>query len=515
MGEKPPGKGGTTVVKVLLRKLRESLISVFPVALIVFVLSLTPLVSLSPREMTVFLLSAAVMVAGIGLFGLGADMAMSPMGEQIGSGLARSRNLPLLLSAAFVMGLCITVAEPDLSVLASQVREVVSDKLLIFSVGCGVGIFLLLSVLRMIFRVNLSNLLFYSYLALFMLTTLVLVYGDADYLALAFDAGGVTTGPVTVPFLMALGVGIAGTLGGKHASENSFGMIALSSVGPMIVVAALGIGAKGGFTYTLPDYSMESKLGAGILRVLLSTGRDVGIAVVLIVLFFTILDRVFLRLPKKTLIRIAVGIAYTFAGLVLFLSAATVGFMPIGFALGRGMADTPALLLGFSFLLGAVVVLAEPAVLVLNRQVEGVTGGTVDKRSVMIALSCGVGLSMLRIWLGFSILCYLIPGYLLSLGLSFFVPKLYTAIAFDSGGVASGPLTSTFILPFAIGACTVLQGEGKILSDAFGIVAMVAMTPLITIQLLGFRAILAGKIRDRSSMRRILGADDEEIIRFM
>ena len=519
MGEKPPGKGGTTVVKVLLRKLRESLISVFPVALIVFVLSLTPLVSLSPREMTVFLLSAAVMVAGIGLFGLGADMAMSPMGEQIGSGLARSRNLPLLLSAAFVMGLCITVAEPDLSVLASQVREVVSDKLLIFSVGCGVGIFLLLSVLRMIFRVNLSNLLFYSYLALFMLTTLVLVYGDADYLALAFDAGGVTTGPVTVPFLLALGVGIAGTLGGKHASENSFGMIALSSVGPMIVVAALGIGAKGGFNYTLPDYSMESKLGAGILRVLLSTGRDVGIAVVLIVLFFTILDRVFLRLPKKTLIRIAVGIAYTFAGLVLFLSAATVGFMPIGFALGRGMADTPALLLGFSFLLGAVVVLAEPAVLVLNRQVEGVTGGTVDKRSVMIALSCGVGLSiglsMLRIWLGFSILCYLIPGYLLSLGLSFFVPKLYTAIAFDSGGVASGPLTSTFILPFAIGACTVLQGEGKILSDAFGIVAMVAMTPLITIQLLGFRAIMAGKIRDRSSMRRILGADDEEIIRFM
>ena len=350
MGEKPPGKGGTTVVKVLLRKLRESLISVFPVALIVFVLSLTPLVSLSPREMTVFLLSAAVMVAGIGLFGLGADMAMSPMGEQIGSGLARSRNLPLLLSAAFVMGLCITVAEPDLSVLASQVREVVSDKLLIFSVGCGVGIFLLLSVLRMIFRVNLSNLLFYSYLALFMLTTLVLVYGDADYLALAFDAGGVTTGPVTVPFLMALGVGIAGTLGGKHASENSFGMIALSSVGPMIVVAALGIGAKGGFNYTLPDYSMESKLGAGILRVLLSTGRDVGIAVVLIVLFFTILDRVFLRLPKKTLIRIAVGIAYTFAGLVLFLSAATVGFMPVGFALGRGMADSPALLLVFSFL---------------------------------------------------------------------------------------------------------------------------------------------------------------------
>ena len=493
---------------VLTRKLRESLISVAPVALIVFLLSLSPLVSLSSGEVGVFLVAAAVMVLGIGLFGMGAEMAMSPMGEQIGSGLTRSRNLPLLLSAAFAMGLCVTVAEPDLSVLASQVREVVSDKLLVFAVGCGVGIFLLLSVLRMVFRVNLSNLLFYSYLALFMLTALVLVYGDENYLALAFDAGGVTTGPVTVPFLMALGVGIAGTLGGKHANENSFGMIALCSVGPMIVVA-----------YTLPDYSMGSKLGAGLLRVLLSTARDVGIAVALIVLFFTVLERAFLRLPKKTLVRIAVGIAYTFAGLVLFLSAATVGFMPVGFALGRGMAERPALLLGFSFLLGAVVVLAEPAVLVLNRQVEAVTGGTVEKKSMMIAISCGVGisigLSMLRVWLGFSILCYLIPGYLLSLGLSFFVPKLYTAIAFDSGGVASGPLTSTFILPFAVGACTVLQGEGRILSDAFGIVAMVAMTPLITIQLLGFRAILAGKIRDRSSMRRILDADDGQIIRFL
>ena len=504
---------------VLLRKLRESLVSVFPVALLVMVLSLTPLVSLSAVEMAGFLLSAIVMVLGIGLFGLGAEMSMSPMGEHIGSGLTRTRSLPLLLSAAFLMGLLVTVAEPDLSVLAAQVREVVSEKLLIISVGAGVGVFLLLSVLRMVFRVDLSELLFFSYLALFMLTALVLTYGNADYLALAFDAGGVTTGPVTVPFLMALGVGIAGTLGGKHAHENSFGLIALCSVGPMIIVAALGVGAKGEIAYALPDYSMESKLGAGLFRVLLSTGRDVGIAVLLIVLFFAVLDRVFLRLPKKTLIRIAVGIAYTFAGLVLFLSAATVGFMPVGFRMGQGMAERPALLLGFSVLVGALVVLAEPAVLVLNRQVAQVTGGTVDKASMMIALSVGVGvsigLSMLRIWLGFSILCYLIPGYLLSLGLSFFVPKLYTAIAFDSGGVASGPLTSTFILPFSIGACTVLQGEENILSDAFGIVAMVAMTPLITIQLLGFRAILAGKLRDRSSMRRILDADDEEIIRFM
>ena len=504
------------MLSVLFRKLRESLISVFPVALLVLILNLFSLVSLSGLETTVFLLSALAMVLGIAVFGMGAEMAMTPMGEQIGAGLTKSRKLSLLLSVAFLMGLLITVAEPDLSVLASQIEK---GTVLIIAVGCGVGVCLLLSILRMIFRVNLSGMLIYFYLLLFMAATLLIAHGNGDSLPLAFDAGGVTTGPVTVPFLMALGIGIAATIGGKNANENSFGLIALCSVGPMIAVAILGIPGKGEIAYTFPDYSIESKLGFGLLRVLLSTVREVGLALGLIVLFFVILNAAYLRLPKKTLSRIAVGIAYTFLGLVLFLSAAKVGFMPVGFKLGGALSESPALLIAISFLLGAVVVLAEPAILVLNRQVEQVTGGTVGKRSMMIALSVGVGvsigLSMLRIWLDFSILYYLVPGYLISLGLSFFVPKLYTAIAFDSGGVASGPLTSTFILPFAVGACAVLQGEAKILQDAFGIVAMVAMTPLITIQILGFRAIVAGKLRDRISMRRILDADDEEIIRFL
>ena len=256
-----------------------------------------------------------------------------------------------------------------------------------------------------------------------------------------------------------------------------------------------------------------------ILSTVLSTMKDVLIALALIVAFFIILQITVLKLPKKKLIRITVGILYTFFGLVIFLTAVHVGFMPIGFKIGSQLAsEHPAILVGFGFLLGMVVVLAEPAVLVLNKQVETITDGTVSRKSMMIALSIGVGisigLSMLRILLGFNILYYVIPGYFISLGLSFFVPGLYTAIAFDSGGVASGPLTSGFILPLAIGACAVCR-ESDIMNCGFGIVAMVAMTPLITIQLLGFKAVVTQNMRARIAMKRILDSDDEQIINFM
>ena len=319
---------------------------------------------------------------------------------------------------------------------------------------------------------------------------------------------------------MALGVGVAATLGGKDAGENSFGLVALCSIGPILAVMALGIGIRGEMTYALPDYGITSHLGAAFLPTVGGVVKEVAIALGLIVVFFAIIQIAFLHLPRKKLGHIAVGIVYTFAGLVLFLTSVSVGFMPVGFKLGQELASNhPALLVAAGLILGMVVVLAEPAVHVLNQQVEGITNGTVSRRAMLIALSGGVGvsigLSMLRILLDFSILYYLIPGYFISLGLSFFVPKIYTAIAFDSGGVASGPLTSSFILPFAIGACAVLQGEGKVLSDAFGIVAMVAMTPLITIQLLGFQAILRGRVRERIAMKRILDADDEQIINFL
>lgn len=508
------------MIKALMKKIGEALTSVLPVTVIVFILNLTPLVNFSAKELKVFIISSLLLILGIALFNLGADLAMTPMGEHIGIGLTKTKKLSLLLLVCFAMGVLITVAEPDLTVLATQVKDIINPMVLTVSVGVGVGIFLLISVLKIVFRKQLSTLLMFFYMILFALTSLVVVNGNADFLALAFDSGGVTTGPITVPFIMALGVGIAVTLGGRNVEENSFGLIAMCSIGPILAVTTLGIFAKGSITYKLPDYSIDSKLGKNLGSALFSVAKEVMIAIGLISLFFFVLQVIFLKLPRKKLIQIIIGIAYTVIGLVIFLTAVNVGFMPIGYKMGAELAEnSPWIIIIFGFILGTVVVLAEPAVHVLNKQVEEITGGTVSKSSMMIALSLGVGisigLSILRIVFDFSILYYLIPGYFLSLGLSFFIPGLYTAIAFDSGGVASGPLTSSFILPFAVGVCYVLGGESKIMSNAFGVVAMVAMTPLITIQLLGFKAVMTRKVKQKIAMKRILEADDEQIINFM
>ena len=506
--------------KALLLKLKEALVSVLPVSLIVLLLNCTPLLNFSPRELIIFTLSSGFLILGIGLFSLGADVAMTPMGEHVGSGLTKSKNLLLLVAVCFVMGVLITVAEPDLTVLASQVAGIIDSTTLIFAVGIGVGLFLVIAILKIVFKKSLASILMFFYMVMFALSSLVIINGNIGFLPMAYDSGGVTTGPITVPFIMALGVGIAATIGGRDAEENSFGLVALCSIGPILAVILLGIGASRTLDYQIPDYTIAADFIPAAMHTLMHTIKEVLLALGLIVIFFAILQVTVLKLPVKKLYQIAIGIVYTFIGLVVFLTAVNVGFMPIGYKMGVELAQTsPTLLILFGFIIGMVVVLAEPAVHVLNRQVEEVTAGTVKKSSMMIALSVGVGvsigLSMLRIVYDFNILYYLIPGYFVSLGLSFFVPRLYTAIAFDSGGVASGPLTSTFILPFAVGACYVLQGEAKVMMDAFGIVAMVAMTPLITIQALGFQAIAKKRVQQKITMRRMLNADDEQIINFM
>lgn len=506
--------------KQLWHKIKEALISVLPVTLIVVILNLTPIIDLTGYEITVFIISAIFLILGIGLFNLGADLAMQPMGEQVGSSLMKTKKIKIVIVVCFIMGVLITVAEPDLSVLASQVSAVINSTLLIVSIGVGVGLFLVLAVLKIILKKDLSMMLMFFYFSLFALASILILNGQGNFLALAFDSGGVTTGPITVPFIMALGLGVAATIGGREASENSFGLIALCSVGPIIAILILGLTINGDIPYSVPDYSVSENMAYTVFSTLGSVSLEVLLALGLIVAFFIVIELIYIKLPKRKLIQIGIGILYTFVGLVVFLTAVNVGFMPIGYKMGCELAaNNPVLIAIFGFVLGMVVVLAEPAVHVLTKQVEEVTTGGVSKKEMLIALSLGVGisicLSMIRIIYDFSIIYYIIPGYFISLGLSFFVPRIYTAIAFDSGGVASGPLTSSFILPFAIGACMVLQGEDKIMTDAFGIVAMVAMTPLITIQLLGFKAVIYKKVRERNRMRKIVDADDEQIINFM
>ena len=507
-------------MKELLAKIREALLSALPITAIVYLLALTPWFDFSSAELVTFTVGAVLLVVGLGLFSLGADLAMTPMGSHVGAGLSRQRKLGLLLAVCFVLGMLITIAEPDLQVLAKQVSAVMNGTVLIYAVGIGVGLFLMVAILRIVFRRALSNILMLFYMLMFALALMLVVNGNAPLLPLSFDSGGVTTGPITVPFIMALGVGISSVLGDRHSQENSFGLVSLCSVGPVLAVLMLGIFSSNDLSYSVPDYSVSNAVVDAFLHNALHTCKEVAVALGLIVAFFAICQITFLKLPKKRLLKIGVGVAFTYVGLVMFLTGVNVGFMPIGYKLGFELAQlNEKILVLLGLVMGVLVVLAEPAIHVLNQQVEEVTGGYVSKKSMMLGLCVGVGasiaLSIIRIIFDFSLVYYVIPGYFLSLALSLFVPPVYTAIAFDSGGVASGPMTSGFILPFVTGVCVCLQGEAAVLRDAFGVVAVVAMTPLITIQLLGFKAIVSEKIAERRAMKRILDADDQQIINFM
>ena len=507
-------------MRQLREKIVEALVSALPITAIVYILALTPWFAFSGVEMITFTIGAVLLVLGIGLFNLGADLAMTPMGSHVGAGLSRQRKLGLLLSVCFVLGMLITIAEPDLQVLAKQVSSVMNGTVLVYCVGVGVGAFLMVAIARIVFRKTLGNILMLFYMLLFALALMLVVNGNGALMPLAFDSGGVTTGPITVPFIMALGVGISNVLGDRHSQENSFGLVSLCSIGPILAVLVLGIFSRNDLSYSVPDYGVNGDIWKAYVDAFVHTAEEVALALGLIVVFFLICQVIFLKLPEKRLLKIALGVVFTYVGLVIFLSGVNVGFMPIGYKLGFELAKVnPLLLVGLGLLMGVLVVLAEPAIHVLNSQVEDVTGGYDSKRSMMVGLCVGVGasiaLSVIRNIFDFSIVYYVIPGYFISLALSLFVPPVYTAIAFDSGGVASGPMTSGFILPFATGVCVCLQGEAAVLRDAFGVVALVAMTPLITIQLLGFKAIVSERIAEKRAMKKILDADDQQIINFM
>ena len=501
-------------MKVLWTKIKEALVSALPITLIVYILSLFPCFGFGGVEMVTFSISAGMLVLGIGLFNMGADLAMTPMGSHVGAGLSRQRKLTLLLLVCFVLGILITIAEPDLQVLANQVSSIMSGTLLQYTVGIGVGSFLVISILRIVFKRRLSTILMLFYMLLFALALMLSEQGKSALLPMAFDSGGVTTGPITVPFIMALGVGISSVLGDRRSQENSFGLVALCSIGPILSVLVLGLLNKG----ELAPYQFQHV--HPFFQVMLTVAKNVAVALGMIVVFFLVCQFLFLKLPKRQLLRIGIGVVFTYVGLVLFLTSVEVGFMPIGYQIGKTLAQLNQwILIPLGLVIGVLVVLAEPAIHVLNSQVEDVTGGYVTRRSMLMGLCIGVGaaimLSMVRIVFQFSLIYYIIPGYFISFALSLFVPPVYTAIAFDSGGVASGPMTSGFILPFAIGACMGASGPETVWQQAFGVVALVAMAPLITIQLLGFKAIVTNRIQERRAMKRILDADDQQIINFM
>ncbi|MCI9424199.1 MAG: DUF1538 domain-containing protein [Flavonifractor sp.] len=470
--------------KKLKEKISESLTSVLPVTVIVLLLSFT-LAPMPTGTLMLFLLGAAMLIVGMGFFSLGADMAMMPIGEQMGGKLGGGWRLASVALICFLIGAVVTIAEPDLQVLAKQVPSV-PDAVIILSVAAGVGLFLVVSMLRTRFGLPLAPTLVGLYALVFGLS----IFVPNEFLAVAFDAGGVTTGPITVPFLMALGSGMAGVQG---KDGDNFGMVALCSVGPILMVMLLGVcyqSTEIAYTpFAIPFVRDSQEVGQQFLQGLPAYMKEVALGLLPILVFFAVFQLASIRLKRRSVIKILVGAGYTYIGLVLFLTGANVGFMPAGSFLGRTLAGLPEywLLVPIGMVVGWFIVAAEPAVHVLNRQVEDVTSGAIPQRAIGLAMSVGVsvsiGLAMLRVCLGIPIYFLVVPGYGLALLLTRFVPNMFTAIAFDSGGVASGPMTATFLLPLTMGACEALGRD--ILTDAFGVVAMVAMTPLITIQLLG------------------------------
>ena len=383
----------------------------------------------------------------------------------------------------------ITMSEPDLQVLATYVPSIKPSFLLVLSVSIGVGAFLVVAMLRILFGVKLRFLLLGFYIIAFTLA----IFVNPDFWSVAFDSGGVTTGPMTVPFIMALGVGVSSIRSDAEETNDSFGLVSLCSIGPIIAVLVLGLiynpVGSDGTSFIINEMESSRELGWNYLSSLPHYIIEVTKAVLPIVVFFFVYQALSKPLSKKRLIKILIGLIYTFVGLVLFLTGANVGFMPAGYLLGSALGDS-----SFSFavipigmIIGFFIVAAEPAVQVLQKQVEDVTSGAIPKKALAFALEIGVaisvGIAMLRALTDISIMYFLIPGYVTAFALTFFVPEIFSSIAFDSGGVASGAMTSTFLLPFAIGVCR--ASGNNVATDAFGTVAMVAMTPLIAIQVLG------------------------------
>ena len=447
----------------------------------------------------------------MGLFTLGAELSMSRIGNLIGAKMTKSQKLWFVLGVSFLLGVAITMAEPDLQVLATNVPAI--DKtVLVVTVSVGVGFFLMLCMARILFSISLRLLLIIFYAIVFIGAFL----SDAGFLSVAFDSGGVTTGPMTVPFIMALGVGVASIRSDENAKADSFGLVALCSIGPVLAVMLLGAiyptDTQADVSMIIGGFETSVDLGFAYLHSLPDYLLEVAMALLPIFVFFLLFQVFSLHLRRLPLTRIVMGVGYTFLGLVLFLTGVNVGFSPLGYVLGSELVSSglSVLLIPLAMLMGWFIIDAEPAVHILNKQVEELTSGAISAKAMGLSLSVAValanGLAMVRVLTGLPILYFLVPGYAVALGLSFFVPRTFTAIAFDSGGVASGPLTATFMLPLAMGACTALGGN--VMTDAFGLVALVAMMPLITVQVMGGIYVLKSKQKTQAPAMPSFGENE-------
>lgn len=503
---------------IISEKVKEAFSSVLPITVIVLILCFT-VIPIDSGMFLAFILGAIFVIVGMGLFTLGADTAMTPIGEYVGTSVMRTKKIWLIVPICFIVGVLITISEPDLQVLAAQLAKTIDPWTLILAVGVGVGVFLVIAFLRIVLKIRLSYLLIVFYGVVFVLSFFV----PEAFVPLTFDSGGVTTGPMSVPFIIAIGTGVAAMRSDKGAETDGFGLTALCSIGPIISVMILGIvfqpenieTSSGHVSVITNSKDLITVFGMAIPEYM----GEVAIALLPIVAFFFIFQIFGQKLTKQNLIKVLIGVLYTYVGLVLFLVGVNVGFLQVGSYLGSAIGKLPYnwIIVPIGMLIGFYVVAAEPAVHVLTKQVFELTSGAIPKKalrfSLMIGVAASVGLAMLRILLHIPIMYFLIPGYALALVLTFFVPDMFTAIAFDSGGVASGAMTASFLMPLALGVCSAVGGN--VATEGFGVVAMVAMTPLITIQILGlvykFKTKKIKQIEEELPAQEETSADEEII----
>ncbi|MDR2714455.1 MAG: DUF1538 domain-containing protein [Coriobacteriales bacterium] len=490
-------------MNVLLHKVKEVLSAVAPIVILVVVLSLT-LTPLAPVLVGRFVLGALAIVLGLSILLFGIELGILPFGNHMGTAFIKSNKLIYVLAIGFLLGFFVNIAEPDLQVLAAQVSSVTGGFLplatILVAVSIGTGITLSLGITRIVKNIPLNLVLIVLYVAIGALA----LFASADMLAIGFDASGATTGALTVPLVLALSVGIAAMKrNSKSSEEDSFGLIGIMSTGAIFGVLLLNLFVKtDSMQGALPEHAAATdSLFGPFVAELPRIALESFIALLPMIILLLVFQKISFKLKPRAFIRMFLGFLYTYIGLVIFLVGVSAGFMVVGNLVGHGLAayDNRAILVGFGFLLGLLVILTEPAVYILTHQIESVTSGYIKRTTVLATLSIGVafavGLSMLRIAIPeIQLWHYLLPCLVISLAMTFFVPKLFVGIAFDSGGVASGPMTATFILALAEGASDAIE-HSNILLDSFGVIAMVAITPLIALQALG----LIYKIKSRKS----------------
>ena len=478
-------------LETITEKIKEACASVMPIALIILFLSFT-VCPLDNHVFIAYILGTVLLTVGLGLFSLGAELSMERIGAHIGANLTKSRNIPIIAFISLLVGVLITISEPDLHVLASYTGD--TKMPFILAVAAGLGIFLVLAVMRIIFNIKFKYILTVGYGSILVLAVVAYLI-DPNFLAIAFDAGGVTTGAMSVPFVMSIGAGIAAISSQKDGEDSTFGLMAICSIGPIISILVMGL--AGGFKNiaytgkTSPFFENSQAMLFPFANAVPHIIKDVLMGLLPIIAFFLIYQLCTVRVPKKEMAQIFIGAGYTFVGMVLFLVGVNVGFMPVGSTLGNALGSTAYswIVIPVGAIIGFCMTYAEPAVGVLSKQVEDATSGAIPPKVITMAMAIGVaissGIAMLRSLTGISILPFLVVGYIVAVILSYLCPTLFTTIAFDAGGVASGVMAATFLLPLSIGVCIARGAENMVMIDAFGTIALVAMTPTISIQMVG------------------------------